>query len=568
MWQIERFTKSPSEQNALLLWGVVAIVAFQFMLGLYAVALNALFYAHYGPFFDSLSYDDVLANMELNAQSDGTVAALSGEIYRSTVVYPWVLFAPFARFAIASRAVGVWIQIFAAAWMQLAIFLYFLKVRGRTWAEAFAYSTVFVLIVAVFDSNGGLPDFRMDLLQYFLFTTVMANYLIVRRFRALGWWALLGLTTGLLCLGRATSPVYIVPIFGVCALVDLIADRKNHRQVLIRWLLAGSVAAVVAGWFFVSNYNYLHSYYFVWNPDANARLPLSESVVHHRFALDHVGTTLLVILTLTALLTYASFAREHGTVAERQLNWRPLLFSAVPLGYLVISGSGLNPFVSIVGVSGVMLFLLDPIDAAQTSLPRPISVLVVGALLVAGLLNAAAGIALNTRDVAAWIPRQDGIREVVQTITNAVAQSGQPRRFRYACLYTAELSQGGIFNTMFFDQHIPFIKGPTAIIAGSKLAAFGLTTDLSVGSPRVAGATDEELVDGIIQSAAKNVDFLVTSDSGTQMPTQVNINRLVTEINRRLMESREWEQVAGPITISPTEKAIVLRNRKRTGDSE
>ena len=36
----------------LLLWGVVAIVAFQFMLGLYAVALNALFYTQYGPFYD------------------------------------------------------------------------------------------------------------------------------------------------------------------------------------------------------------------------------------------------------------------------------------------------------------------------------------------------------------------------------------------------------------------------------------------------------------------------------------------------------------------------------------
>ena len=40
------------------------------------------------------------------------------------------------------------------------------------------------------------------------------------------WWALLGLASGLLCLGRATSPVYIVPIFGVCSTVDLIANDK------------------------------------------------------------------------------------------------------------------------------------------------------------------------------------------------------------------------------------------------------------------------------------------------------------------------------------------------------
>ena len=93
----------------LLLWGVVAIVAFQFMLGLYAVALNALFYTQYGPFYDLLSYDNALARMQLDARSDGVFAALSRAIYSTTVAYPWILFAPIARFAIASRAIGVWI---------------------------------------------------------------------------------------------------------------------------------------------------------------------------------------------------------------------------------------------------------------------------------------------------------------------------------------------------------------------------------------------------------------------------------------------------------------------------
>ena len=93
----------------LLLWGVVAIVAFQFMLALYAVALNALFYTQYGPFYDLVSYDNALARMQLNARTDGTFAALSRAIHSSTVAYPWILFAPIARFAIASRAIGVWI---------------------------------------------------------------------------------------------------------------------------------------------------------------------------------------------------------------------------------------------------------------------------------------------------------------------------------------------------------------------------------------------------------------------------------------------------------------------------
>ena len=72
----------------LLLWGVVAIVAFQFMLGLYAVALNALFYTQYGPFYDLLSYDNALARMQLDARSDGIFAALSRAIYSTPLRTP------------------------------------------------------------------------------------------------------------------------------------------------------------------------------------------------------------------------------------------------------------------------------------------------------------------------------------------------------------------------------------------------------------------------------------------------------------------------------------------------
>ena len=151
----------------------------------------------------------------------------------------------------------------------------------------------------------------------------------------------------------------MVPIFGVCSAVDLIANRQNHRQVLLNWLLASAVAATVAGWFFVSNFRHLYFYYVVWNQDANARLSLSESVRHLGFAMHHIGLPLLFVLVLIALYTCAQSLRRCGTGLKKRLNWPPLLFSTVPLGYLVLSGSGLNPFVSIVGVSGIMLFLLS-----------------------------------------------------------------------------------------------------------------------------------------------------------------------------------------------------------------
>ena len=417
------------EENIELFLGLIFVVAFQFLLGLYAVSLNSLFYAHYGPFYNSMAYDNGLARMQIGAQRDGTLTTLWRTILSSTIVYPWVLFAPFAKFGIASRAVGVWIQIFAATWMQLTLFFYFLKLRSRTWVKSFAFSSAFILIAAAFDSNGGLSDFRMDLLQYLLLVTVMANYLIARKLRSLRWWALLGLTTGLLCLGRATSPVYIVPIFVVCATADLIAGGKDRRQFLIGWLLAGAVAILVAGWFFIVNYDHLYYYYVIWNPDANARLPLSKSFTHIKFAVNHIGIPLLAVLVLIALhaATQAFGAFRDGV--KRHLNWRPLLFSAVPLGYLVASGAGLNPFVSIAGVGGLMIFLLDPFDVSTPSTGMR-SRLLAGALIFACCVNAIHGVAKNSSQAPTWILRQEGIRDVVEVNNEYCIESQSAPSFR------------------------------------------------------------------------------------------------------------------------------------------
>jgi hypothetical protein len=555
-----------------LLWGVLAIAAFQFGLGLYATALNELFYARYGPFFDSLSYYNSLAQMQISAREQGVIPALVDAIYRSTVVYPWVLFAPFARHATLFRGIGVWIQIFAAAWMQLAIFFYFLRVRACTWIEAFAFSAAFVLIAAAFDINGGLSDFRMDLLQYLLFTTMMATYLIARRLDTLVWWALVGLSAGFLCLGRTTSPVYLIPIFAALAAFDLIIERSNRRWVLVRWLVVGLIATTIAGWYFVSHFKYLYYYYAIWNEAATARLPLAESVGHLVYARKHVGSRLLWPLAFVALLTLAFSIRIQGAATLKHLNWRPLLFSAIPLGYLVLSGSGVNPFVSIVGTAGIIMFLLDPLDDARPQFPSWVLLIVVVALLVGGLSYAATSIDKHSREnlVAVWMPRQAGIGAVVQILIDAISRDGQPRTYRYSFVHLAGLNQSVIFNTMVFDRRIPHVRPRTAIIGGAQLAEANLQNNsaTAVDWAKLPGDTDEQKITYVVRSFEEKTDFLVTSIEGTGLPDAVFISRFVPEINRRILASGRWEQIGGPINVSPIEKVIVLRNRGRSGDPQ
>ena len=168
--------------------------------------------------------------MEVVAQERGAWAGFVDAVYGSTVVYPWLIIAPLMSWIEPSRSMGVFVQVFAAACMQLALFFYFHRVRGRSWPESFVYSGAFVLIAAAFKHNGGLADFRMDLLQYFLVTTTMATYLIASHLGRRRWWVLMGVCAGLSCLGRTTSPVYLVPIFAVLFAADLFIAREAFRK--------------------------------------------------------------------------------------------------------------------------------------------------------------------------------------------------------------------------------------------------------------------------------------------------------------------------------------------------
>jgi hypothetical protein len=567
------FERCSIREGLPLLWGILAIAAFQLTLGLYAVTLNELFYSRFGPFYDSLSYYNRLALMQGAAQRSGHVAAFLEGAYASTVVYPWLVFAPFARSVSLFRGIGTWIQIFAAGWMQLAMFYYFLQIKGRPWAEAFAFSAVFVLIAASFDINGGLSDFRMDLLQYLLFATMLAVYAIARVRNIFWWWALFGLSAGLLCLGRATSPVYLVPLFAILATIDFITDWPNRVWILLRWLLAGIVVCAVAGWYFVSNFRYLYYYYAVWNEAATARNPLSESIGHVGQVPIHVGRPLLWALAFVAALLLAFSFRDSGAARIAKINWRPLLFSAVPLSYLVISGSGVNPFVSIVAVAGLIFFLLDPIaddNGVSTRLPALASLLMVTMLAVAGFVNAARAVQRHSGEaMVAWMPQQKGVRAVLDAITEAANKAGGQRTYRYGFVHLGVINQDVVFNAMVFDRKIPPPRQRQTFDVGQARIAEASVRNNSateVDWMQLPGKTDEQKISGIVGALEEKVDFLVTVPTGDQLLPYVFIARFVPEITRRVMSSGHWEQIAGPIEVSQIERVIILRNLSRSGE--
>jgi hypothetical protein len=234
-----------------------------------------------------------------------------------------------------------------------------------------------------------------------------------------------------------------------------------------------------------------------------------------------------------------------------------------------LSGSGLNPFVSIVGMGGVIFFLLDPVDAPQQPSFSTLSVWLAGALVLVGAFNAIGGVAKNSTEASEWLPRQAGLHQLLQTMTNIAAHSDRPRRFSYAFLYLAGLNRVVVPNTLFFDQQIAFEKNWVAIIGDSRLFGIGLGCDVStIGEwSKLPGATDDEKLASITQSASEKVDFLFAPGPGTQLPLSVYGNRFSAELYRRILETGQWEQIAGPVTMSPLETTILLRNRKRAAEA-
>jgi hypothetical protein len=548
-----------------LVCAVVAVAVLEVFLGSYAVALNRIFYGIYGPFYDSMSYLNGLAEMQTNATASGTAAALVRQISISTVVYPWVAFAPFAGKIGLSRDVGVWIQVGSATYMQLLLFYYFLRVRALPFVSSLVFSSVFVLIAAVFHFNGGLSDFRMDLIQYYLLTAVMALYLIAQRSDGYGWWIALGAGAGLLCLGRATSLVYLAAAFIVLFFADL-SERVNARQTVNRWLLAMASAAVVAGWFYALNFNYLYYYYVVWNPDANARLPLSVSSRHLSFALAHVGTLLAWALCFAALMAAATIWRSTGMRALTSVNWRPLVFSAVPLGHLVISGAGLNPFVSIVGVGGVMMFLLQPLAAKPVATSRWVMIGVVVVLIAGGLVNAKAGLKRHAEpEGKAYIPRREGLAELVRVLVGQVDESRTGNDLTFAVLHIGAMTRDTLFNTFVFDHS--FAPGPNRKISiGAKtLSPVGEIVSVSTELEwlKYHGATDQERIDGIVSNINRQTDFLLMAVDGSRLLEWIYMNRFVPEINRRVLQAGEWTQVSAAVSLYDDERIAVFRNERR-----
>jgi hypothetical protein len=562
-------------------WGngstVAILVTICAGLAIYFCSLQNTFYSHYQPFFDSLSYFNEVHKVMVTGQQHGVSASLQQAFdMNSTVFAPKCIAAIVSPLFKPSRNFAVWLQIAEVLTLLLSLFYYFRTSKNATPGTALILLTPFLLTSCLYQSHGGVSDFRMDLSLYLMYSVSCVWYLIATETRKRGHFVLLGLAIAATCLFRATAPVYMMLSLGPIVLSELLF-AKGRGELLKGLCVAGVVAVSGSCWFYLSNFDYLQYYYFVWNTDANAKLSLGESLRHVNFAFDHVGIVFLCWLAvMNGLLLFANqknSSDSFGSVfsatvqrAARQTDFRLIWLAIAPIGMLVLRGAGLNPFVSMPAVFGLVIYLTSSLandrSLFQYSTTRKLAAVAsVAAVLAMGFEGWKDHQAGKFNSMSA---HKQTIRQIVDDakIDGLEAVTLDSSHMFYLHPFSLE-------GTMRFDFPGADFKSDGIGIHGVQLQP------RSVFSRVVAQANWDELngsprerLEQLVNKADAQVDYLILPDRETADFLEQNvahnlINQHQNELRNRILSSRNWVPVGNPIRNSDQETLQLYKNQRR-----
>lgn len=547
-----------------LLLGCVIVVIVAFLEGIYAIQLKNIYYSQFAPFFDSVDYHNQMAVVIETVRKRGFWEGLTKNA--STVFLPFFEGALLGIFMRPSRGIGIWLQVLWLAVLGASVFYYFYRFYIKKLAPALALTLPFMGIAALWQFNGGLSDFRMDLHLYLLFSITLIWFLMTRYTSQLYPWIFTGLFAGLACLSRATAPVYLGVALVPILVVRLIQTKKQARlQLLKRISIMVAIASLIAGWFYVTAFKTLYFYYVVWNLDANAKLPFQQSVQHLGFAISSMGWFPPVLAAMLLPFTITPFLREkHLIKIARNFDWEALWIGVAPVAFLVLRGAGLNSFVSMPAAFGFVLFLLKPFTAELNPLrpfllpSRGLLILVMSISLM--ILSAFSGIR-NHLHPAQEMGRMDGHQQIIHTML----QDGLTRKdleVSFAIPYTGYLNSSSIWNVFVYDTTMR----PKSVNGGifNRLANDNYFPIATLADwENIPGKTDQQKIDHLIMQVQSRADYLIlltnkSLDFFEKNMTGVFINKFSRVIVQQLLNS-QWEPLGKPIQITSVEEVQIYR---------
>ena len=278
------------------------------LVGLFCCKLNLQLYQHQAPFYDSLSYNDRLFRVMTKAREVSFTESLKAACNaNSTNCFPFIVAAVIAPLVEPSRLVGIWIQVGLLYFFLVSLFYYLSRVRRLSESSSVAACLAFLAIKCLYFDNGGLSDFRMDLSLFLGCAVTSVWFLTSMATGKKRHFVLMGIAASVCCLSRATAPIYLVFALAPLFAVELF-KRSQRIEKIAGVIWATCVVVLLSGWFYALNFEYLKYYYFDWNTDANAKIPLVEALNHWKYAQRSVGGpfALMIICWGTAVLVRTS----------------------------------------------------------------------------------------------------------------------------------------------------------------------------------------------------------------------------------------------------------------------
>jgi hypothetical protein len=543
-------------------WTIVLLLAAIVAQGFYAAHLNRLYYARFAPFFDSMAYTNVMANVLSVANNEGLARGLSAALGKSTVSLPWIITAVLAPWLPYSRLVGVWMQEFWMGLLALSVLIYWRRYRRARVGLALLWTIPPLSFYVIYQPNGGLSDFRMDLMLYLLMSLIIVWYLITRETTSRLPWLLSGIFIAGCCMNRATAPAYLGMTFG-----PVLAARwwfePQSRVWLIRRVAAFWIPASIIGLLpVIKNWDYIHYYYFVWGAAPTAHLPISKSVVHIAAAGLNMG---IGVAAAAAILLGIQIIPRLGRGHWPEIDWTLIWLACAPALLLVVTGAGPNPYTAMPMVFGSLLFSMAPFrDGVQRRrLVWSASILLA---LVCGY-QAVTGYRDHIDSRGGYAPSMAAMKSGIQLMRDQC----RLLRLRHAEFVTSHLSDfqaTAIRNVLIYEFGARPKENALLLPDGLTLASDYegvFSPAVPVAWAEVPGATEDAKFTHLSAQANEHVHFFFLPDDASiewmELHLPYNyINVKIRRLKRDVLASGMWAKIGSPLRITNNEVVELYLN--------
>ncbi len=549
--------------------------------GSYCCELNRRLYQHHQPFYDSLSYNEKLFRVMTISRDSGFVKSLETACFaNNTNCLPFLIAAAIAPVVSPSRVVGIWIQTGLLYLFLLSLFYFLVRIKRVRARSALAGCLVFLGAKCLFLYNGGLSDFRMDLSLYLGFAMTCTWYLTSMSKPTKKHFLLLGVSASICCLFRATAPIYLVFALAPVCLVDLFSS-KERKSKLVGLGLAVATVVLLAGWFFVVNFEFLKFYYVDWNTDANAKIPLAAAMQHLNLTRRSIGEPLiLMIVCWLAAAFWHTFDSGKSTtpgqnaianwlaraLREREIDWRIAWIGMAPVVMMIARRAGLNPFVTMPCVFGLVLFftlpVLKQIDRLKvrnlTVFCWAIMVICVGMAVSRGYVRHSPNKRFDTMAMN---------HQLIDTMLADAKERGR-EKVAFGVMHLTDLDSNTLYSTLLFDRAdgTPELDGVT--IGEIKIKRIATFAQPAKADWRILrGETDDEKIAGLILDANNRMGYLVLPDKETAVLLETiaahnYINRYLVKLRERIVQDDSWVKVGPSVRTNEMETVEIYRKSR------